>query len=397
MDKLFEKFYYKADFVSLGFQRYLMHSLPWNNRMVGIKGARGTGKTTMILQYAKQHLPAGNQTLYVSLDDFYFTENKLQHLASDFVKQGGKYLLLDEVHRYPDWSLALKNIYDDYPTLQVIFTGSSILKLSQAPADLSRRALMFELAGLSFREYLNLQTGLSFTALELAQILSDHNSLARDIVKQVRPFQYFNDYLHYGYYPYFMEDKATYSQKLTETINLALNYDLPVWHEISYTSIEKLRQLIYIISQSVPFQPNVSKLSQRIDVTRNTLVTFFRYLDDLRIIRRIFPPASGIGVLQKPDKILMHHPNLQFALAAAEANLGSIRESFFVNQVSHTHTVAYAKTGDFLVDGNYTFEVGGKAKTGKQIHGVENAFIVSDDLEIGSSNKIPLWLFGFLY
>ena len=397
MEKLFEKFYYKADFISLDFQRYLMHSLPWTNRMIGIKGARGTGKTTMLLQYAKQYLPTGNHTLYVSLDDFYFTENKLQQLADGFVKQGGKHLLLDEVHRYPEWSVALKNIYDDHLELQVIFTGSSILHLSEATADLSRRAVMFELTGLSFREYLMLQTGINFPAIPLAEILVNHNTLARDIVKTIHPFQYLGDYLINGYYPYFLEDKATYTQKLTETISLALSSDLPASLEISYASIEKLRQLIYIIAQSVPFQPNVSKLSQRIGVTRNTLILFFRYLEDLRIICRIYPPSTGIGALQKPDKILMHHPNLHHAIAAVEANKGSMRESFFVNQVGYGHTIEFVKTGDFMVDGKYVFEVGGRRKTGKQIHGISDAYIVADDLEIGSANKIPLWLFGFLY
>jgi len=397
MEKLFEKFYRKTDHITLDFQRYLMHTLPWNNRMIGIKGARGTGKTTMLLQYAKQHLPAGTKTLYVSLDDFYFAENKLQHLADDFVKQGGEYLLLDEVHRYPDWSVSLKNIYDDQAVLNIIFTGSSILQLSDASADLSRRAVMFELTGLSFREYLGLKTGFFFPAINLDELLSEHNAIARDIVKKVLPFQHFNDYLRHGYYPYFLEDTSTYAQRLTETINLALSSDLPASLEISYASIEKLRQLIYIIAQSVPFQPNVSKLSQRIGVTRNTLVAFFKYLEDLRVIRRIYSASVGIGALQKPDKILIHHPNLQYALAAVEANIGSIRESFFVNQVSYGYNLAFAKDGDFEVDRKYVFEVGGRKKGEKQILGIKNAFIVADDLEIGSTNKIPLWLFGFLY
>jgi uncharacterized protein len=397
MEKLFEKSFRKTDGVPLGFQRYLMTSLSPDNRMIGVKGARGTGKTTMLLQYARMHLPVNTQTLYLSLDDFYFTENKLQTVADNFVKQGGKYLLIDEVHRYPGWSLALKNLYDDHTALHIVFTGSSILHLSEAPADLSRRAVMFELPGLSFREYLNLNTACTFEAYSLSDILTKHNEIARQIVQIVRPYEYFSEYLQSGYYPYFLENTETYLQKLAETINLALTYDLPAGFDISFASIDKLRQLIYIIAQSVPFQPNISKLSERIGVGRNTLIAFFKYLEDLRVIRRLYSAVHGIGALQKPDKILMHHPNLQFALVGSEANKGSLRESFFVNQLTNQHLVNFSKDGDFEVDATHVFEVGGRKKSTKQIRHLPDSYVVADDLEIGSGNKIPLWLFGFLY
>jgi predicted AAA+ superfamily ATPase len=396
MEKLFEKYFRKIDQVELHFTRYLLSGIDWSNRLIGIKGARGAGKTTLLLQYARQHLPAGNQTLYVSLDNLYFTEHNLPDFADDFVKQGGKYLLLDEVHRYPNWSVQIKNIYDDHPGLQVIFTGSSILQLQKAKGDLSRRAVMYELAGLSFREFINLSAGVTLPSISLDDLALHHNEFAREVVKVVRPLEYFKDYLSNGYYPYYLENRPSYPEKLAETINLALNTDLPSSTEVSYASIEKLKQLLYIIAQSVPFQPNVSKLAERIGVTRNTLVLFFKYLEELRIVKRIFSSTQGIGLLQKPDKILMHHPNLQYALADAHANVGSIRESFFVNQTGYQHDVSYTKQGDFLVNG-LTYEVGGRNKNSRQIQHIENACIVADDLEIGINNKLPLWIFGFLY
>lgn len=396
MEKLFEKYYRKADQVKTDFSRYLMARIDWSNRLIGIKGARGSGKTTLLLQYIRQHLPVDHRTLYVSLDDLYFTQNNLAGFADAFVKQGGKYLLLDEVHRYHNWSAEIKNIYDDHPDLQVVFTGSSILQIHQAKADLSRRTVMYELTGLSYREYLNLTARLTLPVISWDELPLKHNEFAREVTKQLRPLESFKEYMITGYYPYFLENKPAYLQKLAETIDLAMNTDLPATFEISYASIEKLKLLLYIIAQSVPFQPNVSKLSERIGVSRNTLVLFFAYLEELRVIRRIFASTQGIGLLQKPDKILLHHPNLQFALADADADKGSSRESFFVNQVGYQHEVSYSKSGDFNVD-DRVFEIGGRNKSTRQIRGIEDAYIVHDDLEIGTGKHIPLWIFGFLY
>jgi len=396
MEKLFEKFLMKIDNVPEGFTRYLMDRIDWTNRLIGIKGARGTGKTTLILQYAKRFLPIDHQSLYVSLDDLYFSENRLVDLVAEFVRKGGKYLLLDEVHRYSNWSSEIKNIYDDHPGLRIIFTGSSIIHLNMAKADLSRRAVMYELTGLSFREYLNLINKLSFPVIKWDRIGIEHTSFARSVLKIVRPLEFFNEYLMTGYYPYFLENKPAYSQKLAETIDLALNTDLSVSTGVNYSTIEKLKQLLFIISQSVPFKPNVTKLGERIGVSRNSLVTYFKYLDGLRIIKRLYSSAGGIGVLQKPDKILMHHPNLQYALAYHDAEKGSIRESFFVNQTGYNQKVYYSQTGDFRID-KTIFEIGGKNKSNRQTRNVPGSFIVSDDMEIGMDNRIPLWLFGFLY
>ncbi|MGV8879301.1 MAG: ATP-binding protein [Sphingobacteriaceae bacterium] len=397
MDKLFEKYYQKLDAISLNFQRSLLDNIDWSNRFIGIKGARGAGKTTLLFQYIHKHnLPKNNQTLYVSLDDLYFTENKLVNLADRFVKEGGKYLLLDEVHRYPNWSAELKNIYDDHAGLNLVFTGSSLIHIEKAKGDLSRRAVMYELFGLSFREFLHFRQGVHFDKIELDELLTNHVSIARKIVKEIKPLAYFKDYLQLGHYPYFLENEKAYAQKLAETIALALSTDLPAAYDLNYGSIEKIRLLLHILADSVPFKPNISKLSERIGITRNTLLEFLKYLEEMRIVRRLYASTHGIGILQKPEKLYLYHPNLHYALSYQSSDIGNIRESFFISQVSPIHLVTYATDGDFKL-GKHTFEVGGKGKTDKQIKSIDDAFVAADNIEIGHNNKIPLWLFGFLY
>ncbi|CAN5327609.1 AAA family ATPase [soil metagenome] len=304
--------------------------------------------------------------------------------------------MLDEVHRYANWSQELKNIYDDHVGLQIIFTGSSLIHLQKAKADLSRRAVRYELFGLSFREYLNFTMKTSFNKVSLEEILSGHVSLAREITKQIRPLAYLKEYLQIGYYPYFIENKNTYFQKLNETISLALSVDLPSAYGLNYGSIEKIRLLLYILAESVPCKPNISKLSERVGISRNSLLEFLKYLEEMRISRLLYASTKGIGLLQKPEKIYLYHPNLHYALSLQNSDKGNIRESFFLSQTSPVGTVVYTADGDFK-SGKYTFEIGGKTKSNSQIKAVKDAFIASDDIEIGRDNKIPLWLFGFLY
>lgn len=396
METLFQKSYIKINSTSVSFIRYLMPSIDWSSRLIGIKGARGAGKTTLLLQYARQSLPLDHQTLYTSVDSLYFTQNTLIGLAEQFVSQGGKYLLLDEVHRYPSWSQELKNIYDDLPDLQVIFTGSSIMHLNTAKGDLSRRAIMYELHGLSFREFLNLRSKTNFESIGLNELIKDHTAIALNITSTIKPLAHFRHYLEFGYYPYFLENEKLYPQKLAETISLAIQIDLPSFHEINYSSIEKIRLLLHIIAESVPFKPNISKLSERIGISRNSLILFIRYLEDMRIIKGLYPATGGIGILQKPEKIYLHHPNLQYALSDTNTNIGNARESMFLNQLSTLGTVNHAEEGDFIFK-EYTFEVGGKNKTNKQIKDLKSSFVVADEIEVGHLHKIPLWLFGFLY
>jgi hypothetical protein len=397
MEILFEKFYKKIDSVPLDFRRSLAGKINWNARLIGIKGARGVGKTTLLLQYIKANLPLDQSTLYVSLDNIWFAENRLSTMTDSFVKQGGKYLFLDEVHKYLNWTQELKNIYDDYPELQVVFTGSSLLEILNSRADLSRRAIVYTLQGLSFREYLGLTQKLEFPEYNLERLLADHVQLARQITSQIRPLQYFEDYLKFGYFPFFREVPDLYYHRLEEVINMTLEIELPLLRKVQVSYVPKLKQLLQIIAESVPFIPNVSKLSERIGVNRNTFTTYLHFLEEANLIRNLYKDASGISLLQKPEKIYLDNTNFQFALASRSAEKGAVRETFFANQLGYEYQVDYTAKGDFLVNRTYTFEIGGIGKGNQQISEVPDSYLAADELEYGYGNKIPLYLFGFLY
>lgn len=397
MEILFEKFHRKLEATATSFTRSAMTSIHWDAQLIGIKGARGVGKTTLMLQYIKNNLSLNQATLYVSLDNIWFAQNSLSDLTDNFVKQGGKYLFLDEVHKYPNWSREIKNIYDDYPKLKVVFTGSSLLEILNARADLSRRALVYNMQGLSFREYLNLTQNLNLPVFSLPQILEDHSQLARKVLAKTKPLQHFKTYLKNGYYPFFTEVPQLYYQRLEEVINLILEIELPLLKKVDMAYVSKLKHLLQIIAESVPFIPNVSKLSERIGINRNTLISYLFFLQESHITKNVYKNAKGITQLQKPDKIYLENTNLQFALSPQNTNAGNMRETFFINQLSFNHQCEYADAGDFLIDGKFTFEIGGTTKTNKQIKNIKNSYVVLDDFEFGSSNKIPLWLFGFLY
>lgn len=398
MDELVIKFYKKLGATSTDFVRDTMNKVNWSARLIGIKGARGTGKTTLLLQYIKLHLANQlDQTLYVSLDAIWFNTNSFIDLVDDFSKRGGKYLFIDEVHKQPGWAQALKNIYDDYPELYVVFTGSSLLEILNARADLSRRAVVYEMQGFSFREYLRMETGLSFDILSLEQILSAHLQEAQKVNQQIKPFQYFENYLKKGYYPFYQEQPDLYEIRLGEVINLILEIELPQLRGVELAYVTKVKQLLVIIAESVPFMPNVSKLSEKININRATLLSYLHYLAEIGLTRNLFREAYGISRLQKPTKIYLENTNLIYLLAQQNANIGNIRETFFINQLSYDHKVTYTEKTDFKVNDTYFFEIGGKNKTNQQIAGLENAYVVADNIEYGFQNQIPLWLFGFLY
>lgn len=397
MDVLFEKFQKKLSFVSLGFKRSLLDQINWNARLIGIKGARGVGKTTLMLQYIKENLPLDQSTLYVSLDNIWFAENKLSDLVDLFVKRGGRFLFLDEVHKYPNWSQEIKNIYDDYPELKVVFTGSSLLEILNARADLSRRSVIYTLQGLSFREYLGLIDQGDFKSLSFQEVLTNHISLAQEISSRIKPLVYFDQYLRFGYFPFFQEEQDLYYHRLGEVINMTLEVELPMLRKVEISYVQKLKQLLQIISESAPFTPNVSKLAERIGVNRNTFATYLNFLQEANLTKNLYKDASGITVLQKPDKIYLENTNFQFALAPQTADRGSIRETFVANQLSYLHQIEYADQGDFKVNGKVVFEVGGKNKKQRQIENLNDSYILSDDIEIGFGNRIPIWLIGFLY
>jgi uncharacterized protein len=397
MERLYAKYQQKMAHVSTKFIRDAYHEIDWSGRLIGLRGARGVGKTTLLLQHSKLNLPQDERTLYVSLDNIWFSENKLVDFVDQFVQRGGQYLLLDEVHKYPNWAQELKNSYDDYPTLQIIFTSSSLLEILNARADLSRRADMYTLQGLSFREYLNFELEKNLSRYSLEEIIHNHFAIAGDITKELKPLQYFDAYLKSGYYPFYKENRLLYHQKIEEVTNLILEIELPLLRNMEIAYVQKVKQLLRIIISSVPFKPNVAKLSERIGINRNTLVTYLHYLEEAKLTKHLYKDAKGITLLQKPDKIYLENTNMLHAFGYNSINQGNERETFFANQVGLKHVLEYSDKGDFLVNHRYIFEIAGKNKNGNQIEGIDKAYIVADDIELGLGNKIPLWLFGFLY
>ena len=382
------------------FVRSIDKKINWNSRLIGIKGSRGCGKTTLLLQHLKNNhmdLVLSGKALFVSLDNIWFSKNSLLDLAESFSKSGGKILYLDEVHRYEDWPIYIKNIYDDYPELQVVFTGSSLLKILDARADLSRRAVMYNMQGLSFREFLNIKTGNDFQELSLEEILQNHTKYAFDICSKVKPFEYFDEYLRTGYYPFFLEGLDTYYMKLEEIVNMILDVELPLLRKIEITYVPKIKKLLAIIAESSPFMLNTSKLSGAMELNRTTLLSYLKSLTDSKLIDSLFKDLKGVSSLQKPDKIFLENTNLMYLYQGEKVDEGNVRETFLVNQLSYNQTVELSEISDFFVNDKYTIECGGKSKTGEQIKTLENAFIAADGIETGSGSKIPLWLFGFLY
>ena len=396
MEALFEKHHQKIAYTDMRFTRSLMDNIHWDARMIGIRGARGVGKTTLLLQYIKKNLPQDTTALYVSLDDIWFSEHKLVELAAAFSKKGGVYLFLDEVHKYPNWSQELKNIYDDYPQLKVVFTGSSLLEILNARADLSRRAVVYDMQGLSFREYLGIVTGISLPVYTLDNILEGHTEISHAILSQLKPLQFFDAYLRKGYYPFFLEVPELYYVRVEEIMNMILDVELPLLRGIDVSYVPKLKQLLLIIAESVPFIPNVNKLSEHIGINRTTFMAYLYYLQEAHITKHLYRSITGITRLQKPDKIFLENTNLLYAFASNNANTGNVRETFFLNQISYKHKAEFPQDGDFMIDGKHLFEIGGKRKGFDQISGYDSRYVIADDLEYGIGSKIPLWQFGFL-
>lgn len=383
--------------VPISFERYLSKEISWNQKLIGVSGARGSGKTILLLQQMKKVVSQGKKALYVSLDDIYFSENNLIYFAEDFARNGGEYLFLDEVHKYKNWSQELKNVFDSIPDLKVVFTSSSALEIHKGSHDLSRRALVYNLAGLSFREFLEFKYDLMFPTITLDQILENNYQTYSDIVSKIKVLPKFNEYLKEGYYPFFKDLNSDYLKQLSMTINLVIENDLPAIHNIDFSSIIKLKKLISIMSRIVPYKPNVEKLASQIETTRPTLLKYLYFLDKAQIISLLSRDTHGINYLNKPDKVYLSNTNLAYTLGTDQIDDGSIRETFFFNQLSVKHDLSYPKFGDFLVDNKFLFEIGGKNKSNKQIAGIENAYISSDNIEYGNGNTIPIWIFGFLY
>lgn len=382
--------------LSLDFQRYLVNDIDLNNKLIAVKGARGAGKTTMLLQIAKKNFDL-EKTLYVSLDHIYFLDNKLYYLAKEFSDTGGIHLLLDEIHKYPNWSREIKLIYDNFPSLNVIFTSSSMLEIYRGESDLSRRAVTYNLKELSFREFISLDLGLELPKFSFEDILKNHNQIATNLLSQIKPLQLFGKYLKIGAYPYFKENEADYNQKLLNTINLIIEIDVNAVEDLNYETLVKLKKLLIAIASSAPFTPNITKLSEKVGVSRNTLIQAIKILDRAGLVNELYKDTSGIGVLTKPEKLFLNNTNLMYVLAKENINIGNVRETFFLNQVKGLREINLSVESDFIIDKKYTFEIGGKSKTKKQIAKLDNAFIAKDNIEIGFENYIPVWLFGFMY
>ncbi len=376
------------------FKRYLANQIDWTQRLIVILGHRGAGKTTLMLQ----NLQEGDlKSIYLSLDDYWFEENRLVELIEKLYQEGYRKFYLDEVHRYAHWSSDLKSIYDNYADANFIVSGSSILELSKGKADLSRRSAVYHLAGLSFREFINLEKGLNLVPFSLKGLLEKHQELSEELVDQTDVLSLFSTYLEFGYYPFYREGKGLYKPRLLETTNLVLEMDIAPFEELTHKTIKNMKKLIFIISESVPFIPNISKLAEKLEVSRNTILKTLDLLEQAQILNLLRSSTQGVSYLQKPEKIYLQNTNLAYALSSNHANSGNIRETFFLNQVQENHKITLPKFGDFMVDDQYVFEVGGANKRKQQIEGVPNAFIAADGIKTGTGSKIPLWLFGLLY
>ncbi len=398
MEKLFQYSASRINTVSLVFKRYLIDKIAWNNRLIAITGARGIGKTTMLLQYIRENLnQKPDEVLYVSLDDLYFSKNTIVDFAGEFTKRGGKFLFLDEVHKYKNWSQELKNIYDYFGELKVVVTGSSALDIYKGTADLSRRALLYKMPGLSFREFLLLKYGHSFPVLTLDSVLNNAASAIEPILQQIKPIKLFEEYLFSGYYPFFMEDESNFHDRLRQIVNHVLEVDLPAVETVDFMAVHNLKRLLAVIAEMVPFKPNLSKLSQQVGVSRETLLKYLYLLAKADLLMVLETDTFGISKMNKPEKVYLNNANLMAALTANTVNAGTTRETFIFNQLKQMHQVSYTGQGDFFVANTYTIEVGGMNKKRKQIEGLQNVFIAADNIEFAHQNKIPLWLFGFLY
>ena len=385
---LYQKYQTLLHYTSTDFKRYLYDKIAWNSRMIGITGPRGVGKTTMILQYIKEQLDP-QKALYISADDMYFGENRLFDAADEFHKYAGEYLFIDEIHKYADWSRELKNIYDSFPTLSIVFTGSSVLDILKGSADLSRRALLYSLQGLSFREYLRLFHTYEADAYSLEQIIRNEAKLPG-----ISPLPLFKDYLRRGYYPFGLESELDI--RLGQVIVQTLEVDIPQYANLNVGTSRKLKHLLSIIAESVPFKPNFSKISELIGVSRNSLDDYFSYMEKAGLIGQLRNETKGIRGLGKVEKVYLDNPNVIFNLVGDKSNIGNLRETFFFNQMRLKNEVISSDKADFVI-GEYTFEIGGKNKTSTQIKKDGKSFVVKDDIEYGYQQVLPLWAFGLNY
>ena len=380
--------------------RSSMDDIDWSSRLIAIQGAKGVGKSTLMRQYIKKHYPVhSRKVLYCSLDSIYFATHSITELVERFRMVGGEMIFLDEIHKYGGpWSRELKELNDLYTDIQIVISGSSLLKLLNADADLSRRCVRYTIQGLSFREYLSFYRGVNFNRSSLEDILSNPYALSDEVTSQLHPMEYFHDYLQHGYYPFYLEGASSYYTRIEQVVNYILEVELPELKLVDYSGVIKLKKLVGIISNEVPFELDASKLSRSVEATRETVVQYLHHLGRAKVLNLLFSGAKDYAKLAKPDKLYLENPNMLYALCNQAPEMGTVRESFAVCMLSKNNSIEYGKEkGDFKVNGKYTFEIGGPDKGFHQVAGVENAFVFADGIEIPSGRKLPLWMLGFTY
>ncbi|AGB29700.1 putative ATPase (AAA+ superfamily) [Prevotella dentalis DSM 3688] len=378
------------------FMRFLHDRINWRSRLIGIRGSRGAGKTTLLLQHIKQSFANVDDAIWISLDNIWFKTHSLPELIEYFYSHGLKHLFVDEVHKYPDWVVVLKNIYDSYPDLNVAYTGSSMLEIDNSKTDLSRRQSLYTLPVMSFREYLAFTGIVEVAPLTLEDLLRDHVALSMDLASKGKMLKTFGEYLDKGCYPFFLEAGDDYYMRLAATASLVIESDMPAVENVSYATVEKTKKLLAVIAQSVPLVPNVNKLGQALETTRDSCLKMLYTLDKAQIISLLTKVEKNYKHLSSPEKIYLGNTNLMAALGTS-VNIGNRRETFFNNQLQAVANVTMPQIGDFLVNDKYLFEVGGASKSFEQIKDEPNSFLAIDDIEMGSGNRIPLWMFGLLY
>ncbi len=399
MEILFERQASMLRTTSMKIVRCFMNSVNWDAPMLCIRGPRGVGKSTLIRQYIKSNFPVGSkEVLYCSMDWVYFSQHSMLEVADAFYKKGGKLLVFDEAHKYENWSREVKEVAELYPELKVILSGSSLLKLLDGDADLSRRCRGYDMPGLSFREYLEFYKGISLPVYTLEEILSSPERVAVEVGNLCRPLQYFHEYLKFGYYPFYLANPIDYYTLVEQTVNYVVEVELPQQRNVDPSNCRKIKALLNVLAQQVPFEVDLSKLSSAIGLQRNTTLEYLKHLRDAKLIQLLYSDVASVKKMQKPDKIYLENPNLLYALATNPVQIGTARECFVGNQFGYGHVVEYGKkAGDFRVDGRWVFEVGGENKSFDQIAGMPDSYVLADDIEYPKGNKLPIWMVGLLY
>lgn len=398
IEQLIRSFQRRLTATPMQFHRYLYHQIDWRDTLIGIKGPKGSGKTTLLLQHIKAGFKGADleKALYVSLDNLWFTTHDIGDVVEYHYTHGGTHLFIDEIHYHPHWQTLLKNIHDDYPGLHIIYTGSSMLQIDSREGDLSRRQTMYEMRGLSFREFLEYEGVMRLDAMPLEQLLASHVTIAMDICERTKILPLFKKYLEVGYYPFYQAVSQGFYQRLQGVANQVIEVDYPNIDDVTLSTIRKTKKMLMLLAERVPQLPNMSGLYRELETDRNQGLKMLHALERGGLLQLLLGNTKSPSHLSRPDKIYLNNPTLMFALAM-RVDVGTLRETFFLNQLSQAHEVRYPAAGDFLVDRKYVFEVGGKGKSFDQIKDIPDSFLAMDNIEMGHGNRIPLWMFGLLY